>query len=521
VKKNFAGTALALTLINALARLLGFVRETAVAAVFGASPYTDAYQVAYSIPYSLQMVLGVTLVSLIVPLMVRSVETGKEEDGWIAASSIINITVLLMALASVAGVLGAGLLVRITAPGFKPAWAALATTMTALMFPSVAFISAAMLITGILNAYQRFVAAALAPALSSLVIIFGVVFFGARFDLALPLATLISFVCMLLIQLPALEGTGFRYRLTFDVQSPLVKGVFSNLGAVFLGTATYQFYLFINRYFASTLQEGSISALNYASKLMNLPLGLFVTAISASIFPLLSALAAAGDEGGLWESLNRGLALVLLVTLPAAAGLMALGQPIVRLLFERSAFTAGATAMTARALFWFGPGMGAMAATQVLTRAFYALEDTRTPMFFGLSSIAVNIAASALLVRPMTQGGLALANSLASLYYALGMYAALLRRLPGAGPGKHSLTATLAKALAASAAAALAAAAAWRLCDPLFAPLGGKGLLAAIGLSIIAGISSYIVVIFLLKENEALSLLRQFRRPGQKKAGKS
>jgi putative peptidoglycan lipid II flippase len=516
VAKTIAGTTFVLMLMNTLARLLGFVRETAIAAVFGAGQYTDAYQVAYTIPYFLQMVLGAALVSSIVPVMVRCIDGGKEAEGWKAASITINLTFLLMILFTVLGVAASGFLTRVTAPGFDQDTQRLAAAMTALMFPSVIFMSEAMLITGILNARRRFAAAAFAPALSSLVIMLGTILFGSRHPYALPAASLVSFIGMLLVQLPALKGTGFRYSFSFDYKNPLVRGVFANLGAVFLGTATYQIYLAINRFFASSLPAGSISALNYAGKLMNLPLGVFVAALSSGIFPLLSAQALETDKRQLGETADRGLKLVLLVTLPAAAGLMALGQPIVKLLFERAAFTAEATAMTAQALFWFGPGMGAMAATQVLTKAYYAAGDTKTPLFFGLTSIIVNIGASVLLAPLMAQGGLALANSLASLYYAAGMYVLWQRRLAAGGYG--SLLATLAKTTAASVVTALAAAAVYRLAGSPLLALGRLGLLLAVGMAITAGVLSFLVVIFLLKENELFLFIGQLRKKKRSEA---
>ncbi|MDR0470072.1 MAG: murein biosynthesis integral membrane protein MurJ [Peptococcaceae bacterium] len=517
--KTVAGAALVLMMMNTLARLLGFVRETAVAAIYGAGAYTDAYQVAYTIPYFLQMVLGVALVSSVVPVMVQRIDGGKAEEGWQTASVIMNYTVLLMVLFTAIGVLGADLLVKLTAPGLSQETGKLAAEMTAIMFPSVLFMSVAMLITGILNACRRFAAAAFAPALSSLVIVLGVLLFGRRYESALPVASLVSFVCMLLAQLPALWRTGFRYTFSWDYKNPLVKSVFVNLGAVFLGTATYQIYLAINRFFASSLETGSISALNYAGKLMNLPLGIFVAAVSTSIFPLLSAQALDKDKKDLWDTANRGLKLVLLITLPAAAGLMALSQPIVRLLFERGAFTAADTVMTAGALLWFGPGMGAMAATQVLTRAYYAMEDTKTPLYFGLSSIAVDIVASMLLARAMGPGGLALANSLAAIFYAVGMYVALLRRLPDAA--YRGLLESLTKSLAGAAAAAAGAILAYRLAGPILLPAGSIGLLLSVGGAVCAGVLSYIVVIFLLKENEFYQFCNQMRKRIQGKTQKS
>lgn len=510
--ETLAGATLVLMIMNMTARLLGFFRETAVAAIYGASDFTDAYQVAYTLPYFLQMVLGMALVSSIVPVIVHHLGEGKKERAWEAASITINLTVALMAVFAVLGVIFSEILVRLTAPELPAATSALAARMTSIMFPSVIFMSAAMLVTGILNACKRFALAAFAPAFSSLVIIVGVLAFGGRHPMALPGATLISFCGMLLIQLPGLKGTGFRYRLAFDLKNPDVRSIFGNLGAVFVGTATYQIYLAINRFFASGLAAGSISALNYAGKLMNLPLGVFVSSVASAIFPILSAQALAKDRRPMWESVDRGLKLVFLITLPAALGLMALGQPIVQLLFQRGAFKAQDTVMTAQALFWFGPGMAGMAATQILTRAYYALGNSKTPLATGLASIAVNILASRFLIEPLGPGGLSLANSLASIFNAAAMYGILHRRLPGhAGKG---LLLTSLKALAASLATAAAALAVYRPLSrilDLSLSSGGFKLAAGVAAAIAAGVLAYIIVIFLLKENELLTFARQLK----------
>ncbi|MCL2166937.1 MAG: polysaccharide biosynthesis C-terminal domain-containing protein, partial [Clostridiales bacterium] len=188
----------------------------------------------------------------------------------------------------------------------------------------------------------------------------------------------------------------------------------------------------------------------------------------------------------------------------------------VKLLFERAAFTAEDTIMTAEALFWFGPGMGAMAATQVLTRAYYALGDTRTPLIFGISSIAVNIGCSILLTPVAQHGGLALANSLASLFYAAGMYILLLRRLPKAG--YQDMLKTLIKVLAGSGTTACTALYAYRLAGSALMSMGTIGLFIAVGGAVCAGILSFIVVIFLLKENELFLFVRQWKKQSVAKA---
>ena len=242
--------------------------------------------------------------------------------------------------------------------------------------------------------------------------------------------TLLSMVGAMLIQVPVLKKIGFHYYWDWNLRHPEVKGLFFNLLPIFLGTAVNQIYLMINRFFASGLGEGSISALNYASKLMNLPMGVFALAISTVIFPLLAEQAFQESRQELGLTLVRGLKLVLLITLPAAAGLMALKIPIVKLLFERGAFDEIATQLTADALFYFCLGMFATAMIMVVTRAYYALGDVRTPLYLGLLSIGVNIVASIIFMPSLGHCGLALANTLAAIFNAWAMYVFLKKHLP-------------------------------------------------------------------------------------------
>jgi len=219
--QSVAGAAIVLMIMNMMARLLGFVRETAIAGIFGATALTDAYQVAYTLPYFLQMVLGTALVSSIVPVVIRKISEEKKEEAWRIASITMNWTAVLMAALTAVGMVGARYLVAVTAPGFQGETEAMAVQMTVIMFPSIIFMGVGMLMTGILNARQKFAVAAAAPAISSLIIILGVLLAGRSNPLALPAATLLSFMGFMLIQVPALRKNGFSlYLFLRSDQSP-------------------------------------------------------------------------------------------------------------------------------------------------------------------------------------------------------------------------------------------------------------------------------------------------------------
>lgn len=514
MSRSIAQAAVIIAVMNLASRLLGFGRETVIANQFGATYLTDAYLVAYTLPYFLQAVLGMALVSSIVPVITGYLVRGEKEEAWRIASITLNWTVLFMILLTLLGMAGARLLVMVTAPGFDQPTRDLAALLTIIMFPSVVFMGAGMLITGILNARKSFAVAAFAPGFSSLIIILSVLFLGDLGIEYLAWGTLLSFAGGFLIQVPALYRAGFSYKWEWSLKHPEVKGIFTNLLPIFLGTAVNQIYLAINRFFASGLAEGSISALNYSGKLMNLPMGIFALAISSAIFPTLSEQAVKDDRDALGKTLLKGLRMVLLVTIPASAGLMALKTPVVKLLFERGAFDQTATAMTAEALFYFALGMFAMAANMVITRAYYALRDVKTPLYLGLISIAVNIIFSIVLMPLLGHSGLALANTTAAVFVSATMYWGLRRQLPNLH--SFALASTMGKALIAAVSCALAAKLACNTLSGLAGLPGTKGLLLGVGAGVIAGIVIYGIVIILSGEEETRELLRnltvRFRR---------
>lgn len=510
MSKSIARAAVIIMVMNLASRLLGFIRETVIAKEYGATYLTDAYLVAYTLPYFLQAVLGMALVTSIVPAVTRHLVRGDEKEAWKIASITLNWTVLFMCILTILGMAGARGLVNITAPGFDDRTSDLAVVLTLIMFPSLIFMGAGMLITGILNARKSFAIAAFAPGLTSLIIIASVLFLGRYGVRYLAWGTLLGMLGTLMFQIPALKKVNFRYTWDWSLNHPDVKELFINLIPIFLGTAVNQLYLAFNRYFASGLTEGSISALNYAGKLMNLPMGIFVLAVSSAIFPTLAEQAVRYDLRALSLTLIRGLKLVLLVTFPAAAGLMALKNPIVKLLFERGAFDSTATQMTAEALFYFSLGMFAMAANMVITRAYYALRDVKTPLYIGLLSIFVNIGASIVLVRYMGHSGLALANTLAAVFNTLVMYFLLGRHLPDLYI--KDISASSGKSVLASIISAVGAAVVYGLLAGSLLVGGGTRILVfQVFFSILAGIVIYALAIVLLREKEVTNLLQRLR----------
>ena len=418
-------------ILNLLSRVLGFVRDAVIAARFGAGAATDAYLVAYTIPFFLQTILGMAFVTVLVPVVTVYLVRDDRRQAWGIASAVGNWTFLMMTAVAAAGIGLAPGLVRLLAPGFTGPDYDLTVKLMRIMFLSLPFMGTGMLVSGILNAGYIFTSPALAPAASNLVIIATVILAGAAFGITgLAVGTVISFVVYLLIQLPDLPRLQFRYTWHLLSHHPAVRQVGRHLLPVSLSLAVTQIYLATNRFFASQLAAGSITALDFGNRLVTLPLGVFVASVTTAIFPSLAKQAALEDRREMAHLVDRGLGLVTLTILPAAAGLIVLRQPLVRLVFQRGAFDLEATTMTAAAVLFYSLGLLAQAMHPVLTRAFYARRDTAVPVITGLLSVGLNILASCLLVPCLGHSGLALANSLASSIYALMLYRGLYRRLP-------------------------------------------------------------------------------------------
>lgn len=504
--KNILKATGVVLIMNLVVKVLGFLRETSLASAFGASELSDAYLSAYTIPYFLQSILGYALVTAVVPILTKYLVAGKRDEADYVASAIINLTALIMAGLTVLGIFACDVLVSWLAPGYGAEQAAMTADLARIMFPSVIFMGVGMVITGICNAHYRFAASAFAPGMSNIIIIVALLFFSASWGIwGAAWGTLISFVGFMLVQIPVLWQIGFKYTLRLDFKHPAVRQMLVEIGPIVLGVAVNQIYFAVNRIFASWLAEGTISSINYANKLMMLPMGIFVAAVANAIYPALAEFSLKKDRKSLAGTMKGGLVSVLLVAAPAAVGLAVLAESIVRLLFEHGEFTHDDTLMTAWALVCFTVGLVPMAANMIITRVFYALEDVTTPVKIGGVSIVLDVALSLALFKVMSYGGggLALANSLAAMLSCLGMYYYLkfkaLPELKGA-----TMLPSLVKIAAATAGMGVAV---W-----LAAQILPNSALVKVGGGILVGVAIYAVLVLALKIPETELFLSKFRK---------
>ncbi|MCG0277424.1 MAG: murein biosynthesis integral membrane protein MurJ [Thermanaeromonas sp.] len=418
-------------ILNFASRLLGFIRDAVIAGKFGAGPETDAYMVAYTIPYFLQTVLGMAFVTVLVPALTAYLVKGEREEAWKVASALINWTGLILVVLAVVGGILAPFLVDLLAPGFPANVEGLAVRLTRILFFSLPIMGTGMVVSGILNSGYRFTSPALAPAVSNIIIIASALSLAGSFGIyGLALGTVASFLAFLFVQVPELSRLGFRYFYLLHSRHPMVRRVGIYLPPVIFSLAVNQVYQATNRFFASHLAPGSITALDLGLRLVSVPLGVFAAAVSTAVFPALSEEAARGRTREMATLTCRGISLVAFMVLPTAVAFIVLREPLVRLVFERGAFGTHATLMTAEVVFYASWGLLAQVAQPILLRTFYALGEVVVPAVTGLASVGLNAVFSLLLAPALGHGGLALSNSLAASFYVLALYTALKIRLP-------------------------------------------------------------------------------------------
>ena len=447
------------SLLTLASRITGLVRELLIAATFGASALTDAFNVAFRIPNLLRRLFAEGAFSqAFVPVLAAT----RQAQGDAATHELIDrVATLLVAallLTCVIGVVGAPLLVWAMASGLQqtPRGFDVAVVLTRWMFPYIGFMSLVALSAGILNTWRRFAVPAATPVLLNVAMI-GAAWWGApalgRWGLepiyALAAGVMLGGVLQLGVQIPALARLGLlpRVRLTraglrAGWQHPGTRRILTLMGPALLGVSVAQVSLLINTQIASHLASGSVSWLTYADRLMEFPTALLGVALGVVLLPQLAAAQAAGDGDRYSRLLDWGLRWVVLLAVPSAVGLLVFAQPLVAVLYHYGAFTAADVRQTALALTGYGVGLLGLIAIKVLAPGFYAQQDIRTPVRIAVVVLIFTQVMNAVLVPHLAHAGLALAIGLGALLNAGWLLTGLVQRqayVPQPGWGRFAM----------------------------------------------------------------------------------
>ncbi|MBI4574063.1 MAG: murein biosynthesis integral membrane protein MurJ [candidate division NC10 bacterium] len=429
-----------------LSRVLGFVRDMAIAWLFGAGMMADAFFVAFRIPSTLRELLGEgALSAAFVPTFTRTATREGRAAAWDLASAVMGTLVVVLAVVAAAGVLLAPGIIRILAPGFAevPGKLTLTVQLLRVMFPYIFLVGLAALFMAILNSLGHFMTPALSPSVLNVCMIVAALFIAPHASnpvLPLGIAVLVGGAGQLLIQVPSAMIRGWRPRLRVAPRDPRVQEIARLMAPGVAGLAITQINVFVGTLLASLLAQGSVAALTYAFRLVQFPIGVFGVAIATGALPVMAASAARNAMDDMKRALMGSLRLGFFLALPAMVGLLIFRTPILHVLFERGAFTRPVTFLTAEILAGYTLGICFYIANRILAPAFYAMHDTWTPVATGMMAVGVNIAASIALMGPLGATGLALATAIASAGNFLLLFSRLRRRIGPLG-GKRLLRA--------------------------------------------------------------------------------
>ena len=417
-------------------RVLGLIREQVFAGLFGAGFAYDAFVVAFRIPNLLRDLFaeGALSAAFVTVFSEYSTKRGPE-DTWRLASNVLIFFAIVISAFTLVGMYFADPIVNLLAPDFHstPGKTELTVKLTRIMFPFLLFVSLGAVVMGILNTKGKF----FVPAMSSTFFNLGSIIGGLSLAWLFPRlgqpaiagmawGTLIGGAMQLLMQLPTLRQVGFRFCCACNPFDPGLRRILLLMLPATIGLSATQINIFVNTNFAAGCVEGSVSWLNYAFRLVQLPIGVFGVALSIAIMPVLAKQAALKDLDSLKQTFTSSLVLVFSLAVPATAGLMLLAKPIIRLIFEHGAFTATDTLQTAQALTFY-----AYSAIKVMVPVYYAIGNTRYPVIGSFLGVTANILTITLVIDTLQHRGIALSTSCAMILNFLFLGTVLYRKLAG------------------------------------------------------------------------------------------
>lgn len=506
-----AAIVIAFTIIS---KILGFVREQLIAARFGSTSTTDAYFMALSAISLFNVMITNTLNQTTIPVL-STVETNEGTQAkYRHTNNLLNIAIIFSILLIIAAFLLTPLLLKILAPGFRDEQYTMTVIMTRIGLGALLVSSVIGVFRGYLQSEMMFTESAASLLPFNLVFITYLLFFAGYFDIKMLMAiNVAASASMILVQIPGLRSTGYRYKPVFDLKDDYIKQVAVLAPPVLISSIINDVNALVDKSMASFLTVGSISALTYADRIKGLVTTIFIATVVTVMFPILSQEAVKEKLDGLKNAIVRGFNVLLLLTIPSTVGLIILAQPIVKVIFERRAFDEQATYMTAGALVFYAIGLVGISFNAILQRSFYAMKDAKTPMINALVTVLANVVLNFAFVFTLQHRGLALATSLASVASSIFLFIKLKKNI-----GPVGMTSSLicgAKSLLASLIMGGAVYLSHQFLLPRFSQ-GTLGRAIPLFISIALGVLVYLIAIHFLRVPE----MQWFLKTVKKKLGR-
>jgi putative peptidoglycan lipid II flippase len=503
-------------------RVMGYARDMVMSWAFGTGLAADAFYVAYRIPNLLRELLAEgSMSAAFIPVFTETLTKESRESARHLANAVFARLLVILIVLTALGIIFAPYVVKLIAAGWvhraEHDKYIIGVTLTRIMFPYLLFIGLAALAMGMLNSLRQFLSPALSPVMMNIMTISAVVLsirFMAEPIYGVAAGVVIGGMFQFLIQVPGLRSQGMMLKPQFKPSHPGVLKIARLALQVLFSSSANQLNIFIGTIFASFLATGSITYLFYGMRFIHFPLGIFGIAIATAVLPTMSAQAARREHEEFRETLSLGLRLVFFIMFPAMAGLISLRVPIVKLLLEHGHFDYISTLGVSAALLYYAVGLWAMAGVRIVSQAFYALQDTKTPVRIAVLAVFTNIVLSAAFISwtRLEHGGLALAASLAATLN-ITLLTVMLRKKIGRMDGGRILK-SLIRIVPAS--IVMGAIGWWVSKQPVWNSAGNllqKAELLAAGIA--ASLVFYVVAMWILRSEELKFLWEMVRRKRQ------
>ncbi len=403
-------------IITLVSRILGLVRTTLIAYYFGATKFTDAYFSAFKISNFFRQLLGEgALGAVFIPVYNnREKEVGREEAKKLIYS-IVNLLFIFTTIITILMIVFSDNIIDFIVTGYSEETKKIASNLLKIMAIYFIFIGLAGMISAVLNNFKQFLIPASTSLAFNIAIICAIIFYGREYGVtAMAVGVVIGGFLQLLIVIPSFFKILKGYKFTIDFKDEDLKTIFLLMLPMLLGIFARQLNSIIDQYFASHLSSGGVSALENATRIFNLPLGVFGVSIATVVYPTLSKAIANNEESRVKESLEKGINFLMFLIIPSMGVLIFYAKDIITLILGYGSFSVNSILITSESLIFYSLGLFFYSGVHLMSRAFYGMEDTKRPVFFSLISIGVNIVLNTLLIDSMEHKGLALATAIAS-----------------------------------------------------------------------------------------------------------
>ncbi len=432
-------TALLLMLITIISKFLGFGREIVLSYFFGASNISDAYLISWTIPGVVFSFVGVGIATSFIPIF-SAADNKNKESGVSFVNNIINVLLLLVTFIVILVMIFTPQVVKSFATGFDAETSKLAILFTRISIFSIYFSGLIYIFSSFLQIRGNYLIPALMGIPLNVTIVVSIIL-GSKIDITiLAVGILFAKIIEFIFLLPSIRKQNYKHKMIIDLHDEKLKKMITLALPVILGVSVNQINTLVDRTIASSIAVGGISALNYANKINGFVQGVFITSFITVLYPMISRMVASNNISGMKKSIKEAIVSISLLVVPAALGSMLFSKPLIELLFGRGEFDSKAIMLTSSALLFYSLGMIGFGLREVLSRAFYSIQDTKTPVINAAIGMIVNIVLNIILSRYLGIGGLALATSIAALFTTFLLFVSLRKKIGPLGMKQISIS---------------------------------------------------------------------------------